>query len=127
MRKNGVFQLPLTKRDKLHSLLNFEEPARIPETIKSRAKAIAELGGTTKARKALIQCPSFMVASLESELEELGIVPYYAYGTTNIYIKEDKDRGTPQRGVKWHLQSMFASQDKLHMLDDDENDVIRLN
>lgn len=126
MRKNGVFRLPLTMRDKVKSLLDFEEPARIPESIISRAKAIADIADKTKTNKALIQCPSFLVSSLESELEERDIIPYYAYGNTQTYIKEDKDRGTPQRGVRWHLKSIFVSQDKKHMLNDDDEKVIFL-
>lgn len=124
MRQCGVFRLPLTLRDNLKDLLDFSPPARVPQSISFRAKSIADIAMQTKATRALVQAPSFMISRLEDELEENDIIPYYAFGATTTYIKEDKDRGTPERGVKWDMKAMFVSQSKKHLLPEGDNGIV---
>jgi hypothetical protein len=123
MRSLGVYQLPLTLRDKLHDLLYFDD--NTPDSITFRAKGIANIAEKVKAPKALVYAPCYMVASIEDELESRGIIPFYAYGDTNTYIREDKDRGTPERGVKWSLKALFVSPSKEHMLDEGEPETLK--
>lgn len=121
----GVYQLPLTLRDRLNDLLNFDD--NTPDSISFRSRAIAGLAEKVKAPKALVYAPCYMVASIEDELEKRGIIPYYAHGKTHTYVKEDKDRGTPERGTKWSLKAIFVSPSKEHMLGDGDSAKLTLS
>ena len=92
----GVRELPEDKKEKIRSLLTFNE---IPsnQEIKERAEEIASEAwlifefAVTKERKALIGGAPFLMAGLELELLKRGIQPVYAFSKrVSTEIKTEK-------------------------------------
>jgi hypothetical protein len=107
----GIFDLPTNDQKLLGDLLGTPFGKRGAHLIISVAKQIAEMADNVGATRALIDPPPFLCASIERQLFEREISPFYALSRVERYQESlNEETGVEDLRVRFVIDSLFEAE-----------------
>lgn len=104
----GIFDLPTNDQKMLEDLLNTPFSKRSVRFITDVAKQIAEIADNVGATRALINPHPFLCSTIERQLFERDITPYYCLSRVEFYQESvDEDTGIESIHVRMVIDKML--------------------